>query len=332
MKKEGFVKEILGEWGITGNFETVTLDDGFSSNNIMVKIGERKLVLRKVYLPKEVIHNGAGVYNYLYEVGLNVPAILQTNKGEYSVGSDEGQYVLQTFIEGEERITGELFIKNLGGFAQLFGLLHRTLYESEKKRWKSAGKYFMDHTLLINRIKEVDSTWLAIPDIQYVRDQHSQWVDELKEIPLKKLTKGVIHGNIGPNANILHINGKISGFTNFFEARYGYYLFDLATFMMYGQLFHKDNAELTKHFLLSYLDTGPIRRKEIKYLRFFLRMRFLLQVMFFAKRTELGHLQGVESKKENLQGLEDGIKFLKILDDVPKGHFAKLIEGSYSIV
>ncbi len=324
------MQQILSNWAVEG--EIKELPEGSKSQDWLVETGDRRYVLRRVLLPEEVLNDGSRVHNYLYEVGLNVPASIMTREKKFWVSHEGSTYVLQTFIEGSEDIDTKTFFQNLTGFTQLFGVLHRTLYEADKRTWKITREGFTDPDALLKEIMNVNPMWLQLPQDEEIRTQFETWKDDYKHLPRKKLTKGVIHGNLGPRANILHMDGQISGFTNFFGAHFGYYLYDLATFMMFANLYHKEVEKVTRGFLLTYLDTAPVRRKEIKHLRFFLKTRAFLQIMLFSKRIHDGNTQGVSDNGDNIKGYEEGVSFLNRVNEIPEDHYWHLIEDSYSII
>ena len=160
----------------------------------------------------------------------------------------------------------------------------------------------------------------------YVIMQFKEWEKEIEMIPAHLLTKAVIHGDIGPK-DFFFKNGTFTGIIDFNAAGYDYLLFDIAPMMMYCGLFYQERIENYVRFVHAYLEESPIKKEEFKWLHLILKTRWLLQIFYHQYRYVEGITRGliIGKREENLQGVIDGINFLKILEHYSYNDFFKVL-------
>ena len=90
---------------------------------------------------------------------------------------------------------------------------------------------------------------------------------------------------------------------------------------------HAERKEHYNAFITAYLAEVPIRKEELKWLHLVLRTRWLLQILLHQSRYMEGITQGLDSGKveENLDGVRDGERFLKITNKTSKDFYFKTI-------
>ena len=92
-----------------------------------------------------------------------------------------------------------------------------------------------------------------MPDNTYIKDQYRQWEREIRLLPDNILTKGVIHGDVGPK-DFFFKDGTYEGIIDFNAACLDYLLFDIAPMMMYCALYEPERSSEYTLFIKAYLE------------------------------------------------------------------------------
>ncbi len=168
--------------------------------------------------------------------------------------------------------------------------------------------------------------WYPSPD-PYVRAQYEALEEELSSLTLATYTRLVAHGDCGPK-DFYFDGDRLTGVLDFGAARPDYALFDIATMMMYTGIFPRDKGAEYASFIRAYLQGYPLRAEELRGLHTFLKTRFLIQVFYHLMRYREGVTQGLISREENIQGIEDGKAMLQLLEEVPRNFYLRLLEST----
>lgn len=328
------VNEYLTEYELGNVISSYYLQDAFESSNFVVETDRGKFLFRFLFNTPEKITRGAILLQLFVDIGISTPLPVLNRQGKYFSSIDETTCIfVQTFIEGSEDLTKPEYVSMIEEYGKAMGRFHRLSSTIEISKIKPMDLAIeISHELsYIDMVAEITKGFLVLPDSEYIRSQHKAWLSKYKEITklMKQnklhLTKCLIHGDAGPGTNILSKNGIITGFIDLMGARNGFVLYDIGSFMMYGGLYAERNGELFKRFITSYLAENPIR-EELKYIGFFLKARFLLQVLFFTYRILIGYTQGVDNEDDNQTGYNDGVEMLEVLEGLPSDYFEGIID------
>jgi Ser/Thr protein kinase RdoA (MazF antagonist) len=321
---EATIRSVLEKFSI-GKLQRVMrpLDSGFQSDNYHIRTDQGDFVIRVMHESAESIEFSMRVHEYLADHGVKTPRPARTRGGELTYSREDGLFVVQTFVPGADIYEPlEAVDPLLPFYGSQLGHLHRVLLGmTEDVR----GKEVMKGGGHISYVYSVGTKYM--PDDEYVKKEHARWKEEVEGIPEDELTSGIIHGDIGPK-DFFFQDGELTGIMDFNAAHFSYLLLDLASMMMYCELIRPDRTEQYRTFMSSYFRTAPVQRNELHWLHLILRTRWFVQIFYHQYRYEEGITQGLDSgdTNENLEGVTDGIHFLRMTNGYPLDHFYRLLD------
>jgi Ser/Thr protein kinase RdoA (MazF antagonist) len=301
------------------------------SNMLIVETNEEIYALTKSKFPNQWLAQSAQIVNYLYDRGLNVPYLVHTKKKEYITQFTDGSsYMLHTLVMGQLEIDHELLYRNIPSFAQQLALLHRTLYEFNPKKWKVMDQRLKQPEALFQEIQNLNSNKFELPNNTLVKHQLETWKKNYQSFSPKSYINGIIHGNLVPNQSIVHINGNIEGFVNFLGVMVGYYMYDLAKFIVETGLFKADRIKVLLLFLEYYNTTGPIKQAEFKDLLFFMRAVLLVDILKLEQVIKSQTIGGSDSALEYENLLDFKLDKLQEVSRLPENFHFEAITNHFT--
>jgi Ser/Thr protein kinase RdoA (MazF antagonist) len=297
------------------------LDNGFQSENFHILTERGDFVVRVIYDTEVNIKICMRVYEYLAKNGIKTPNPMRTKENALLLSYKRQFVVIQTFLEGSNVSNIKKIDQLLPFFGKKLGRIH---YISKQMVEELGKEIFIRDEDTITNVRNLAGRYLVKDD--YVYKQYKEWEKEIEMLPAHLLTKAVIHGDIGTK-DFFFKNGTFTGIIDFNNAGYDYLLFDIAPMMMYCGLFYQKRIENYVRFVHAYLEESPIQKEEFKWLYLILKTRWLGQIFYHQYRYVEGITRGLETGKreENLQGVKDGINFLKILENFSYNDFFKVL-------
>lgn len=286
------------------------LKNGFQSNNIHILTEKGDFVIRVLYDIEKNIKICMKVYEYFAQNGIKTPIPMPTKNSMLFLSYKGHFIVIQTFLEGNSKSN----IKEINQLLSFFGNELGKVHYISKRMVKELGKeIFIRDEDTITSVRSMAKRYGI--NNEYINNQYEEWEKEIENFHGHLLTKAVIHGDIGPK-DFFFKNGNFTGITDFNAAGYDYLLFDIAPMMMYCRLFYPKRLKYYKKFVNAYLEKSPVKKEEFKWLHTILKTRWLGQIFYHQYRYEEGITRGLVTGKreENLQGVNDGVHFLKILE------------------
>ena len=296
------------------------LDTGFQSENFHILTERGDFVVRVIYDTEVNIKICMRVYEYLARNDIKTPNPMSTKENALFLSYKGQLVVIQTFLEG----SNESSIKKIDQLLPFFGKKLGKIHYISKKMVEELGKeIFIRAEDSIASVRNMARRYIV--NDNYVYMQYKEWENEIEMLPAHLLTKAVIHGDIGPK-DFFFKNGTFTGIIDFNAAGYDYLLFDIAPMMMYCGLFYQERIGNYVRFVHAYLEESPIKKEEFKWLYLILKTRWLGQIFYHQYRYIEGITRGLITGKreENLQGVNDGMNFLKILENFSSNDFFKV--------
>lgn len=313
-----------------GQFQKLVekLDSGFQSDNYHILTSKGNFVLRVIYDSVDNVEYCMEVFDYLATNGIKTPKPIRTKKGKLSLFYDNNVIVIQTFLSGTyyEEESFEKIDLLLPFFGRELGKIHQVSLQMVAT--KGEGR-FSNRGNVISSVKKLAKKFL--PDKEYIKTEYEAWEREIQLIQSEKLTKAVIHGDVGPK-DFFFKDGEYQGILDFNAAHLDFLLFDIAPMMMYCALYEPERKIQYLSFITAYLEEAPIRKKELEWLHLILRTRWLFQILFHQYRYVEGITQGLETGEveENLEGVRDGEYFLKVTNNYPHNYFYTVVREEMS--
>ncbi|MFW9995482.1 MAG: phosphotransferase [Candidatus Odinarchaeota archaeon] len=320
-----WVRSIIQHYNIGHTIIQVDeLESGFQSDNYRVLTDKGNFVIRILHDTAENITYAMNVYNYLASHGVKTPQPQLTKQNNLVLPHEGKIIVIQTFLEGSAYYEDEN-LEKVDQFLPLYGRelgrVHQVLLQMVADQGTERLSKRQD---TVSYVKEAGLKYM--PDIAYIDDQYKLWKEDISKLPCNELTRAVIHGDVGPK-DFFFKDDVFSGILDFNAASYDYLLFDIASMMMYCGLYGQERSSEYTSFIKAYLSESPVKKDELKWLHIILRTRWLLQVFYHQYRYVKGITQGLETAKaeENLQGVKDGVYFLKVTGTLPDDYFYTII-------
>jgi len=298
------------------------LGSGFQSDNTHILTEKGDFVIRVLYDSEENVNISMKVYEYLALNGLKTPMPIRTKDNKLLLTKKDGEsIVIQTYIEGSPETNRSKIRALLPFFGKMLGKVHFLT----KKMVEELGKeVFVRREDTISAVRNLGNKYKIAND--YISGQFKDWEREIEQLPCQFLTKAVIHGDIGPK-DFFFNDGIFTGIIDFNAAGYDYLLFDIAPMMMYCGLYRPKRIQDYLKFIGAYLKESPVKKEEFKWLYLILKTRWLGQIFYhqyrYVERITKGSITG--RREENLQGVRDGILFLKMLDKFSHNDFFKVL-------
>jgi Ser/Thr protein kinase RdoA (MazF antagonist) len=159
-----------------------------------------------------------------------------------------------------------------------------------------------------------------MPDDDYIQRRYSEWNQSIHQLPTNQLTRAVIHGDVGPK-DFFFEGKEFTGILDFGAAHLDFLLFDVASMMMYSQLYHPDRMSQFRSFMTAYLETAPLKKEELRWLHLLFQTRAFIQIFYHQYRYDEEITQGLDTADENLKGVADGKQLLKITSSYTPDHY-----------
>jgi homoserine kinase type II len=205
--------------------------------------------------------------------GIPVPEIIQTKTGRLISKHNKEMVTIQKYIEGKEiKISKISTIKNT---ARTIGLLDKALLKIPLKK-KSGRK--LSRKLVYDSIK--------VKGFNFI-EQEKQLRKNLRKINTRKLTRGVIHSDIG-SANLLYNNKRVTAILDWDDTNESYLVYELAVILSYG--FTTKNRILKnniKQFLKEYQKYIKLNEDEKKALYYMILSRQLSAASWVARQLKI---------------------------------------------
>ncbi|MBI4416471.1 MAG: phosphotransferase [Euryarchaeota archaeon] len=308
------LREILRHYDLGKATQFEWLADGFQSDNYTLITDRGKYVVRIIYDTEPRVEYILGVYDFLASRNFPTARPVRTVNGRLYVVREGTPIAIQTFVEG---IAAADDPGPLPVYGRELGRLHAALAEAPL-----AGP---EDEACLPSLRRLAGRYPS-PD-PYVRSQCEALEGELSSLPLATYTRLVAHGDCGPK-DFYFDGDRLTGVLDFGAAGPDYVLFDIATMMMYTRIFPRERAAEYASFIRAYLEAFSLPREELRGLHAFLKTRFLIQVFYHLMRYHEGITQGLTSREENLQGVEDGKAMLRLLDEVPRDFYLRVLEST----
>ncbi len=308
-----------------GTFDKVIrrLDSGFQSDNYHIRTSQGDYVLRILHDNLKSVEYSMEVYAYLADHGIQTAKPVRTRQDTFCHPYEGKVIVIQSFIPGSY---GDLSLVStdplLPFYGRELGRVHQVLLQMVQELGEARLAGGLDD---IAYVRKVGKQYL--PDNVYIQQQYTRWEQEIPQLRRVRLTKGVIHGDVGPK-DFFFKDGEYTGILDFNAAHLDYLLFDVAPMMMYCKLYAPDRQPQYVRFMTAYLETAPIQKEELRWLHLVLRTRWLEQIVYHQYRYVEGITQGLDSgdAEENLEGVRDGEHMLKVTNIYPYDHFFTIIK------
>ncbi|MHA1332357.1 MAG: phosphotransferase [Candidatus Hodarchaeales archaeon] len=308
-----------------GSFNRVEtqLESGFQSDNYHIKTSKGDYVFRIVHDSLNNVEYCMEIYDYLANHGIKTPKPISTKNGTLSLPWEGKVIVVQTYLHGAniEDKPLEVIDKLLPFFGEELGKIHKvSLHMVEELGERKFSTRQDSISYVFNAAKQY------LPQNKYIRTQYKEWEQEIQTIPKDKLTKAVIHGDVGPK-DFFFKDGEYTGIIDFNAAHLDYLLFDIAPMVMYCNLIESKRQDKFISFINSYFKESPVNVEELKWLHLILRTRWLIQILYHQYRYEEGITQGLIDGKveDNLQGVRDGEFLLKKTNEYSNDYFYTVI-------
>lgn len=319
---ESEIKDILRYYDIGSLIKFYgKLEDGFQSENFHILTENGDFVVRVLYETEKNIKTCMRIYEYLASNGINTPTPMRTKEKSHRLSYKGQFFVIQTFLDGSNVSDNTKINQLLSFYGKVLGKIH---FVSKKMVDELGKELFIRDKDTIASVRNMANRYPVKDD--YINGKYQEWEKEMEILPTHLLTKAVIHGDVGPK-DFFFKEGVYTGIIDFNAAGFDYLLFDIAPMMMYCGLFYPKNINDYVRFVHAYLEESPIKKEEFKWLSTILKTRWLLQIFFHQYRYEEGIIRGLDTgrREENLQGVEDGKLFLKILEQFSPNDFFKVL-------
>lgn len=319
------IKDIVKGFDI-GKLKTVvtTLDSGFQSDNYHIRTTRGDYVFRFFHDSAKKVEYIMDIYDYLASHGIKTPKPVQTMKGTFGLSYNNKVIAVQSFLPGTyfcEQTSMDTIDSLLPFYGKELGKIHQISLQMVNEKGE---KKFSEPQDVVSYVIETSTDYL--PNNEYIRQQYKVWEQEIKHLPKNQLTKGVIHGDVGPK-DFFFKDGEYMGIIDFNAAHLDYLLLDIAPMMMYCALYKPERKNQYINFITAYLEDAPTQKEELRWLHLLLRTRWLLQILYHQYRYMEGITQGLETGKveENLEGVVDGEYFLKMTNEFSNDYFFKIL-------
>jgi len=211
------------------------------------------------------------IIDYLSNVGIPVPENILNNNGKEITRFGGRNVLIQKFIEGRER--KPLSFKLVKEMAKNFAKMHKAMLKFKINR---------DEKLNVSRYKA-----LKLPDearFDYAREFQKEALNNFHKIPLRRLRKCHIHGDIS-SVNFLTGGDKLKAIIDWEEAHYGILVYDLAVFIT--QNFVKNGLILRKKiklFMEEYQKVMKISDYEMNAIYYLIKYRLVIVIHWYTFR------------------------------------------------
>ena len=267
-----------------------------ASNNFRIETSVGFFLLRKnIWIKESADLNLVGeVMDCLRGVGVKIPAIVRTQKGDFFVARGGNLWQLFPFIYGDH-YRGEK--GELAESVEAVALMCRTFLEMDKAKFgsiKSTSLSFDDSSWkeLSSEFEEEDSKLNALAkefrfEIEnFAKDILLNFGDE------KTFRKSVVHGDIHPH-NFLFENGKLRAILDFGNIAWDYIYADIAYachrlvrqyVVCEGKPFEETLEAGVRIFMDNFLKICPLTTAEIRLIPVFMQRVLLSKIYLISRR------------------------------------------------
>lgn len=287
------------EIGQFGYFKQIR--SGHQSDNYLITTSNGKFVI-KVFYESKVNPNSfldvMRVSEYLALHKIKTTRPIRTKSGSLTLDYKRKTIGLQTFLEGKSHIAKPS--------NKLFGLYGSELGKADNVlrnlKLESIKKFEGGPVKFVSKIESKHR--LTDP---YLCSQFALLKKEFSEIPVKSLTKSIIHGDSGPG-NFIVKDDKITGIIDFGAVRMDYMLSEVSFFLSRAHIYGIKDRLKYLAFIKEYVKASKIRKDEIRWLRTFVKAAIFCDLIF----------SYVANNKEKLTGYKKALKLLETKPDLYK--------------
>ena len=224
------IDAILNNYNLIGFKHYKKIRSGHQSDNYLITTSKGKFVIKVFYESKinsVSLESIMYVHEYLTSHGIKTTCPVRNKSGNLSMKYKGVTIALQTFLEGKSHIsrpTSRLFAL----YGKELGMVDNAL---RNLKLKSIKKFDGGPVKFVSKIESKH----RLTDL-YLSNQFLLLKKEFSRIPVKNLTKSIIHGDSGPG-NFIVKNGKITGIIDFGALRIDYMICDVAFFLSRANLY-----------------------------------------------------------------------------------------------
>ena len=285
-----FIEDILGGYDLAHISEISLIQAGAENTNYLVETDEDDYVLRLYNLKhslrgkrsKQSIEHELDFMEAAHSTGLATPQIVRNINSER---------ITEATIENTERylalypyINGTTLDAYSAGTVKQVGTILDRLFD--------AGQVFQDGDFdmrygVLNQASlkytRLSETGITIP--RKMREFWQTVTSTQKDIPLDKLSKGLVHGDVKPGNLLFDDDYQLAAVLDFDDYRYSYLLEDVAMALMHE--LHSPEENMLRSGYYEHLIAAiqhPQLLKELEYLRYFLQVRLVLDVSNYLRR------------------------------------------------
>lgn len=288
------IDAILNNYNITGFKHYKKIRSGHQSDNYLITTSKGKFVIKVFYKSKinsVSLESIMYVHEYLISHGIKTTCPVRNKSGNLCMNYKGVAIALQTFLEGKSHIsrsTSRLF-------ARYGKELGRTDNVLRNLKLKSIKKFEGGPVKFVSKIESKHR--LTDP---YLSNQFLLLKKEFSVIPVKNLTKSIIHGDSGPG-NFIVKNGKITGIIDFGAMRIDYMICEVAFFLSRAHLYGINDKSKYLLFMTAYVKASGISKNDIKWLSSFVKAAIFCDLIF----------SYIDNNKEKLVGYKKALKLLE---------------------
>ena len=277
----------------------------FTAANLIYKINttKGKFVL-KLYLSssEKSIINQIDLMSFLNNNGVVVPKNLHTLKREPLLLWKGNKITIQEFIVGKKRqYVNKTLAKDMG---KKYGLLNIVLNKYKTKSKNIENKNIEQFNLLNWKTK-------GLSDID-IKKESKKIVKEIKKLKKGKLTRALIHGDLG-EGNFLVVDNKITAILDFDNINKNYLVCELAVPISQNFItLTKVKKDLIKIFLREYQRYIKLNNEEKKALYLFVKYQELFDIYWCYNQIE----KFPKEKDELMKWTRTALKQYRLIDKI----------------
>jgi homoserine kinase type II len=285
------LRSLIDDWGLTDPIVS-SHAGGMNSQTWLVTDGSARWIAKTV--PPAARRRFAGGLAVALQAGTSgvpVGSPRSTRSGHSFALIDGQPLALLAFVEGRE-LDGRTGAQQRT-MGRTLGRVHRALIGVEIPE--------------ADRFHWVDPSAPHLAVRSWVRPAVEDALEEWERIPPDSLTWSLLHTDPAPEAFRLDAASGVCGLIDWDTGMFGPLMYDVASAVMY-----LGGPGRAGSFLSAYLAEGTITGSEVeRSLASTLRLRWVVQADYFARRIAEGDLTGIDGPPDNENGLEDARRGLR---------------------